>query len=404
VKLLHTSDWHLGHRLLERSRLEEQGLFVDWLVDLVRSEKPELLILSGDVFDTGTPPNAALELYYDFLYRISRIPCRGTVVTGGNHDSVSTLNAPRQLLNRFRVHVVGGAMSPGEELFILRDEEEKPLACVGCVPFLRERDIRQPRAGESIEERDAALVAGLKEHYQSVSRAASGYDNLPFILTGHLLAAGGGRSSSERDLYVGNLGQVDSSIFPASADYCALGHLHRRGRVDGREHIRYSGSPLALDFGDETRKSVVLAEFQGKELLSLEEFPVPVFRRLVSLSGSLPEIIWQLEDIAGRDEELSPWLDISVSDQIPDAQERIEEASAGLSLEILRVRYAKNDTSNEGWEDTDLHLSELSPLEVFKRRCESRGEEADDELIRAYKELLVIAENNITGEFPGEEV
>ncbi|WP_319415431.1 exonuclease SbcCD subunit D C-terminal domain-containing protein [Marispirochaeta aestuarii] len=403
MKLLHTSDWHLGHRLLERSRLEEQRLFLDWLVDLVRSENPDLLILAGDVFDTGTPPNAALELYYDFLYRISRTSCRGTVVTGGNHDSVSTLNAPRQLLNRFRVHVVGGAMPPEDELFILRDGEDSPLACVGCVPFLRERDLRQPRAGESIGERDAALVAGLREHYQAVSRAASGYKELPFILTGHLLAAGGGRSSSERDLYVGTLGQVDSSVFPASADYCALGHLHRRGRVGGKEHIRYSGSPLALDFGDETRKSIVLAEFDGKQLASLEEFPVPVFRRLVSLSGSLPEIIWQLEDVAGRNEELSPWLDISVNDPVPDAQERIEEASGALSLEILRVRYAKNGGGDETWEDADPHLSELSPLEVFKRRCESRGEEADDELIRAYQELLVVAESNIAGEFRGED-
>ncbi len=404
VKLLHTSDLHLGHRLFDRSRLEEQRLFLDWLVDLTRSEAPDLLIIAGDVFDTGTPPNAALELYYDFLYRVSRTSCRGTVVTGGNHDSVSTLNAPRQLLNRFRVHVVGGAMSSEEELFVLKDEKDRPLACIGCVPFLRERDIRQPRAGESLDERDAAITAGLREHYRAVSQAASVFSQVPFIVTGHLLAAGGGTSSSERDLYVGSLGQVDASVFPSSADYCALGHLHRGRIVGGHEHIRYSGSPLALDFGDETQKSVVLAEFDARRLSSLEQFPVPVFRRLVSLSGSLPEILWNLDDVAGHGEELTPWLDISVTDQVPEAQERIDEASATLSLEILRVRYTRNGVGEDSWEGADLHLNELSPLEVFKRRCESRGEEADDELLRAYQELLVIAEENLTAGMEEEEL
>ncbi len=393
IRLLHTSDLHLGHRLLERSRIEEQKLFLEWLVRLIREEAIDLLIIAGDIFDTGTPPNAAIELYYDFLHLVSPSLSLGTVIVGGNHDSPAMLNAPGSLLKAFNVHVTGGAAAPAHELIILNDPAGTPAVCIGAVPFLRERDVRIPRPGESFEDRDRSMVEGIRDHYIQVAQAGVPA-GLPFIVTGHLFA-GGERSDGERDLYLGSLGQVGVSVFPGNADYYALGHLHRAQKVAGKEEIRYSGSPLALDFGDDSVKSVVVAEMDDSGLDAVREIPVPAFRRLVSLKGALPEILWKLNDLTAGSGALTPWVDIQVEDSLPDAQERIEEAAANLALEVLRVRYGTTGTDAEDPWGEGEQLEELSPLEVFRRCCESQGVDTDDALEGAYGELLLQAERNI---------
>lgn len=397
MKVLHTSDLHIGHRLLEQSRYEEQRRLLDYLVALVIQEEIDILIVAGDIFDTAAPSNGALKLYYDFLYRIAASSCAAIVIIGGNHDSSSTLNAPKELLRHFRVHVVGGLSQAAEELFWVRSEDNEPLALIACVPFLRERDLRIPKPGESFAERDTALAQATADHYARIAETAAPLDGVPFIFTGHLYAAGSGNdlAGGERDLYVGNLGQLSPSLFPKQADYVALGHIHSAAGVGGTDHIRYSGAPMALDFGDSSQKSVTVIEFDGARILSIDELPLPVFRRLESLSGALSQILWRLGDLAGKDEELIPWLDISVQETIPDAQEQIEEAARGLALEVLRVRYARVADNDARWEDALPELEELEPEEVFRKRCEAAGVEADESLLRAFNELLLEAQGQI---------
>lgn len=396
MKLLHTSDLHLGHRLVEQNRYEEQRRLLDYLVGLVETEEVDLVIVAGDVFDTAAPSNAALRLYYDFLHRIGASGCAASVIIGGNHDSASTLNAPKELLRHFRVKVVGGAADAADELFLAENADAEPLALIACVPFLRERDLRIPKPGEGFAERDARLARAIADHYsRAAAAAATAPDDVPFIVTGHLFAAGSASalSGGERDLYVGNLGQINPAVFPANADYVALGHIHSASMVGGDERIRYSGAPMPLDFGDSSVKSVTLVEFDGSGIISIEELPVPVFRRLETLTGPLSEILWRLGDLAGRDEELLPWLDISVQETIPGAQEQIEEAARGLSLEVLRVRYARTRENDAAWEEAMPELEELEPEEVFRKRCEAGDIEPDEELLRAFHELLIEAES-----------
>jgi DNA repair protein SbcD/Mre11 len=138
MKILHTSDWHLGRALYGRKRYEEFSAFLDWLAQRIEDEQVDALIVAGDVFDTSTPGNRAQELYYTFLCRVARC-CSHLVVVGGNHDSPSFLNAPRALLKSLNVHVVG-SMDVEEELVILRDAEDVPVAIICAVPYLRDRD------------------------------------------------------------------------------------------------------------------------------------------------------------------------------------------------------------------------------------------------------------------------
>jgi exonuclease SbcD len=188
MKIIHTSDWHFGAQLYEQSRHPEQEKFTAWLKELMRKEKPDALIVAGDIFDTYSPPNASLELYYSLLGEIIKESlCRTVVVVGGNHDSPTMLDSPDKVLSQLSIKVIGGADIEKEILFI-KDKDGKTGLAVGAVPYLRDADLRLSGEGEDFSDVSSKLRAGLKKHYQEVAknaRAQAGKD-VPLLLTGHL--------------------------------------------------------------------------------------------------------------------------------------------------------------------------------------------------------------------------
>ena len=258
MKILHTSDWHLGRTLYGRKRYEEFEAFLAWLAETIQQNEIDALLVAGDVFDTSAPSNRAQELYYRFLCRIAASSCRHVVVIAGNHDSPSFLNAPRELLKVLDVHVIGSASEvPEDEVLALRNELDAPELIVCAVPYLRDRDIRVSEAGESVEDKERKLIDGIRNHYAVVAALAEqkreelGVD-IPIVAMGHLFTAGGQTVDGDgvRELYVGSLAHVTAGIFPACFNYLALGHLHIPQKVSGSETIRYSGSPLPMGFGE----------------------------------------------------------------------------------------------------------------------------------------------------------
>jgi len=402
LKILHTSDWHLGRSLYGRKRYVEFTAFLDWLAQTIEDEKIDVLLVAGDVFDTSTPSNRAQELYYRFLCRVSTSCCRHVVIIGGNHDSPSFLNAPKALLHALNVHVVG-AMTEQliDELIVLRDAQDSPQAIVCAVPYLRDKDIRTVEAGESLDDKNAKLIHGLKNHYAEVcalaeqQRAdfeAAGYPGVPIIGMGHLFTAGGKTLDGDgvRDLYVGSLAHVGADAFPASIDYLALGHLHVPQRVGSAEHIRYSGSPIAMGYGEAgQQKKVLIIAFDGGHL-AIKERSVPCFQALQRISGSLDEIRKKLLELkqAGSD----AWLEIEYTGVRVAAtlNEMIEEILPGSGLEVLSVknrsvmeRVAKSIASNET-------LDDLSVTDVFERCLDSYAVADDErvELTASYQEIV----------------
>lgn len=226
LKLLHTSDWHIGRTLYGRKRYEEFESFLTWLAETIQQNEIDALLVAGDVFDTSAPSNRAQELYYRFLCRVAASSCRHVVVVAGNHDSPSFLNAPKELLKALDVHVVGSATSsPEDELLVLRNEQDAPELIVCAVPYLRDRDIRVAEAGESVEDKERKLIEGIRNHYTTVATLAEqkreelGAD-IPIVALGHLFTAGGQTVDGDgvRELYVGSLAHVTAGIFPASFD------------------------------------------------------------------------------------------------------------------------------------------------------------------------------------------
>ncbi|MCA9457858.1 MAG: exonuclease subunit SbcD, partial [Nitrospira sp.] len=197
MKILHTSDWHIGRTLYGRKRYEEFEAFLTWLTETIQQNEIDALLVAGDVFDTSAPSNRAQELYYRFLCRVAASPCRHVVVIAGNHDSPSFLNAPKELLKALDVHVIGSSSEALEdEVLVLRNEHGDPELIVCAVPYLRDRDIRVAEAGESVEDKERKLIDGIRTHYAAVAALAEQKReelgvNIPIVAMGHLFTAGG---------------------------------------------------------------------------------------------------------------------------------------------------------------------------------------------------------------------
>ena len=278
LNILHTSDWHLGRRLYGRMRYEEFEAFLRWLQDTISAQQVDVLIVAGDIFDTMTPSNRAQALYYEFLGKVSKSCCQHIVIVAGNHDSPTFLDAPSNVLKFLNVHVIGTACDDlSDEVMVLDDAAGAPHCIIAAVPYLRDRDVRGSQAGESADSKDANVINGIRAHYDGVAEIARAKQaelakihqcQIPIIATGHLFAAGSNTTEDDgvRDLYVGNLGQISADMFDDGFDYVALGHLHVPQRVGGREHIRYSGSPIAMGFGEaKQQKQVLLVKFGAVE-------------------------------------------------------------------------------------------------------------------------------------------
>lgn len=390
MKILHTSDWHIGRTLYGRKRYAEFEAFLDWLAITIEQEQVDALLVAGDIFDTSTPSNRAQALYYRFLCRVAGSSCRHVVVIAGNHDSPSFLDAPRELLKALDVHVVGQAGERAEdEIIVLNDGQGNPELIVCAVPYLRDREIRTAEAGESIEDKERKLIEGIRDHYARVvalaeqKRQAFGAA-LPVIGMGHLFTAGGQTQEGDgvRELYVGSLAHVSAHIFPDSLDYLALGHLHVPQKVGGAETRRYCGSPIPMGFGEAGQAKYVCLVSLGEDAraddseaaaahsrvaVKVEQLSVPVFQTLLRIKGDWPHIAARLKSLT--DEQSQAWVEIIYegADVIGDLRNRLDAAVAGSLVEILRVRNLRVAAQAMERSHDDETLDDLTPSEVFER-------------------------------------
>ncbi|WP_107852756.1 exonuclease subunit SbcD [Oceanimonas marisflavi] len=398
MRILHTSDWHLGQHFMGKTRLDEHSAFLDWLVAQVEQHRVDAVLVAGDIFDTGTPPSYARELYHNFVVAMSRTGA-SLVLLGGNHDSVAMLNESRELLKALKVNVIPGAQAePEQQLITLHKRNREPGAVLCAIPFLRPRDLLESRAGESADHKGRALQQAIADHYQDIFERAQGRSaqlggGLPIIATGHLTTVGASSSDSVREIYIGTLEAFPASAFPP-ADYIALGHIHRPQKVGGHEHIRYSGSPLALGF-DETgqQKEVLLVELSSAGLKEVTPVPVPVFQPMKRIKGSLKELAGRLSEAAATATGERPvWLEVTVTedDYLSDLQARVQALCDGLNVEVLMVRRGRQERNGGLMAEQKETLSELTPVQVFERRLATEELAGGDEheLNRLYAQVL----------------
>lgn len=418
MKILHTSDWHLGQSFFTKSRKNEHAAFLKWLLQQVEAHQIDAIIVAGDVFDTGTPPSYARELYHAFIGELQGMQCT-LVVLGGNHDSVSVLNESKALLKYLNSHVIASTYGElSEQVITLNDRKGQPSAVLCAVPFIRPRDVLVSEAGQSGTDKRQALGDAIKQHYgalynEALSLRASieekqgeeGSKNsaaIPIIATGHLTALGVSQSESVRDIYIGTLEGFDAKGFPP-ADYIALGHIHRPQKVAKTEHIRYSGSPIPLSFDElNTQKQVVLITFESESTTpTISTLPVPRFQAMEVIKGDLKAIEAAInksdaitlasqtdgavsevdkalsefnKTISATDNAISSkdpvWLCIEVEteDYLTDLQQRIQGLLEGKNAEILQLKRKRKRMVNSLTEKQNVQLSELSVNDVFEAR------------------------------------
>jgi len=261
MKILHTSDWHIGHNFFNIERNDEFLEFFKWIKQIIIKENIDILLISGDIFDVYYPSSDALKLYYDFLVSVKNI-LKKVIIVGGNHDSVKTLNAPKEILKYLDVIVVSGGENDFCEVIEFDDFN------IVAVPYLRE--------------------GILKKHNLNDIYASKLVPNKKNIAMGHFGIDGVEYANSERE--IGGLGVISKDIFDGY-DYVALGHIHKPQNFG---NIVYSGSVLALNFKETYEKKIVILD---TDTFEYKWVTIPKFREFVRLKGSLEEVLKSLETI-----------------------------------------------------------------------------------------------------------
>ncbi|PRP98796.1 Nuclease SbcCD subunit D [Enhygromyxa salina] len=423
LRLLHTSDWHLGHTLHGRDRRFEHQRFLAWLLDALVDARADALLIAGDVFETANPPASAISDLSEFLAEARRrVPDLDVVVIAGNHDSALRLDALAPLMRFANIHVVGGlprrddgSIDHDRLLIPLHDASGEIGAWLAAVPFLRVSDLHrgqaeaepeaEPEAEADSEDAPAwradPLIRGVEAIYASALAAAQAKasDGQAVIATGHLYMRGTAISElSERKILGGNQHALPTAIFTDWA-YVGLGHLHLAQAVEQSELVRYCGSPIPLSLTEaDYQHQVLLASFDGPQLRVCQTIEIPRAVEVLRIPAEGPkvldEVLFELEHMnldASCERERWPWLEVRVRLDAPhpDLRTRIDRVLRQRPVRLLKITVEHVGVGGS-LADFPAHrdLERIDPQQVFVD-CHERayGSPPDDELLAAFHEL-----------------
>lgn len=403
MKILHTADWHLGQKFIQFDREQEHTFALNWLIELITKEEIELLIIAGDIFDIGNPPNYAQKLYYRFFKSLLSTNCEHCVVIGGNHDSPAMLGAPKELLDVFNISVISAASDNlQDEIIEIKDKNGDLKMVVAAVPFLRDRDLKAASMQETALEKAEQIKLGIYKHYQNVAELCEKYKKTPIVATGHLFAKGAQSSDKQDNIYVGNLENISAEQFPATFDYVALGHIHRAQKMGERENIRYSGSLIPLSFSEvQDQKSVTVIDFEGKKIKNIDVIPVPTFRKLRLFRGNLEEVKEKISKHNARllldenENKLRTWAEIQIESEtiLPNLDLQLTDFVKDMYIDILKLRIVRTQQNQSQPIFVHQNLKDMTEMDVFQKRLESVEESEREGLLQSFKELLELVKS-----------
>jgi exonuclease SbcD len=415
MRLLHTSDWHLGQTLHNFDRGYEHQRFLDWLLDTIVAEQADALLIAGDIFDNSNPSAASQRQLYRFLQQArARSPQLDIVIVAGNHDSPGRLEAPGPLLEAHGTRVVGHVLRDTEgnidlERLVVpltgRDGEVKAW-CV-AIPFLRPGDVPRIEPDATADGTPVdAYMSGIALLYQQAyalarSRCANGE---AILAMGHCHMVGGDASpDSERRILIGGTEALPASMFDPGIAYAALGHLHLAQKVGKQEHLRYCGSPLPLSFaeigyqhqvlridldGDKAREIVPLHVPRAVGLLRVPAQPAPLTQVIAELVGL---------DLPDAPLHEQPYLEVRVllDGPEPSLRAQVEAALEGKPVRLAKIEPSRKTVTAAGIEPALSldQLAQLQPDDIFRRLWQQRfGDEAPADQLAAFAELMLPAD------------
>jgi exonuclease SbcD len=386
MKIIHTADWHIGKQLYNISLAQDFDHFIGYLIDFIKKERVDLLLISGDIFDSSVPGNAARKQYYDTLHQLLQTGVK-VVITAGNHDSITQLEAPKEILEHLHVFITGDVKNVKPLLF--------GEVVVLPVPFLYDRDIR--KISEALGENDRVEVVkkGIAEYYSNLSKSVKEeFSDKISIAMGHLFLQGVKESDSERDIQVGKQAAINVQKLEGLFDYIALGHIHNPQKLS--EKIRYSGSPVPLSFSErEDAKGFVLLKADDG-VLRPEFIKIPKFRDFVRVTGTFTKVQQKLQEINVTDGKLPMLADVVVMEEKEDAGLRllVNEWLSRFKSDHCQIANYKIIFTNEYQVFQNLAslahtIEEMNPRSVFIQKLEDETESGDDRvlLLEAFDEL-----------------
>ena len=410
MRLLHTSDWHLGQSLHNFERTYEHQRFLDWLLDTIVAEQADALLIAGDIFDNANPSSASQKQLYRFLQRArERVPHLNLVIIAGNHDSPGRLEAPGPLLEAHGTRVVGSVQRKADGEI---DLEQLVLPLTGrsgaveawclAVPFLRPGDVPRVAAPEDGDGADPYL-AGIALLYKQTLELAleRRQDGQAILAMGHCHMVDGQMSNdSERRIVIGGTEMLPAGIFDPAIVYAALGHLHLAQSVGKQQHIRYCGSPIPLSFAEVGYQHQILRiDIDGAAVREIVPVPVPRAVQLLRVPARPALLAQVLEELAAleapeAEPDQQPFLEVRVLLDAPEPglRARVEAALDGKPVRLAKIETssaARNTSIDEEVMTLD-QLEQLKPDDIFRELYRQRFDnDAPAEQLSAFAELML---------------
>lgn len=402
MKILHTADWHIGQLFHEYDRTYEHQQFLNWLVDTLQTEQIDVLLISGDVFDISNPSASSIKMFYSFLNKATRAnPDLQIIITAGNHDSASRLEAPKPLLESSNVHIIGlvekdaeGNIDYQKLLVPIHDDSKNVKIWCLAIPFLRMGDY--PTILNCANPYTEGVTALYKDAFEYASLKKQ--DGQTIIAMGHLHTHHAEVSDLDKTerLIMGGVECIPATAFHQDIKYVALGHIHKAQRIGGKEHIRYSGSPLPMSFSELNYKHQVIVFELDKEISELKSIEIPLsvpLQRIPQTPLPLHEVIGLLDNLPIMDNNLQtvPFLEVRIllDGPEPALRHKVEMALAGKRVRLAKidVKYPASTLQAPEFITPD-ELSELQPIDVFGKVYQSRYNiDVPNDILQLFKQV-----------------
>lgn len=402
MKILHTADWHIGQLFHEYDRTYEHQQFLNWLVDTLQTEQIDVLLISGDVFDISNPSASSIKMFYSFLNKATRAnPDLQIIITAGNHDSASRLEAPKPLLESSNVHIIGlvekdaeGNIDYQKLLVPIHDDSKNVKIWCLAIPFLRMGDY--PTILNCANPYTEGVAALYKDAFEYASLKKQ--DGQTIIAMGHLHTHHAEVSDLDKTerLIMGGVECIPATAFHHDIKYVALGHIHKAQRIGGKEHIRYSGSPLPMSFSELNYKHQVIVFELDEEISELKSIEIPLsvpLQRIPQTPLPLHEVIGLLDNLPIMDNNLQtvPFLEVRIllDGPEPALRHKVETALAGKRVRLAKidVKYPASTLQAPEFITPD-ELNELQPIDVFGKVYQSRYNiDVPNDILQLFKQV-----------------
>lgn len=398
-KILHTSDWHIGKKIENFSILKEQRKFLSFLLEFIKKEEIDLLLVAGDVYDSKRPGFEEQKLVNNFFYELSFTSCKWCVVISGNHDKKDYLSINKKLLSRFNFFLITEYDSD-EQIVFLKDNENLKFIVV-CLPHINERLILGQNFDNifGLEDQSSSklFLENLENAYREKISSLSNfletkYKGIPKILMAHSFFGNSKKIDTLGGSYI-----IPFNVFGNGFSYVALGHVHKFIKL--KDNIVYSGSPMQYSFNETHDKYINVLHFNHNKLILQEAFSVPIFNKLIFVKGSLNEVLDFFTNFK-KEESFTIYLKIELNEAVDTSVEETIYDLAKLNfINLVSISYSL--LSSQDLQDDSSFIGELEVLEMdekyfFEKKLKRDFENGvikdikfkEEELISLFNEVL----------------